>query len=53
LTRYILDDEGDSAVFCAGAPALLEVTRAEYVRLNADSKALEGALSLIPAGELE
>jgi hypothetical protein len=43
-TWYILDDEGDGAIFCAGDRALLEAVRADYVRLNKDSKALEQAL---------
>ena len=41
---YILDDEGDSATFCAGDAALLETVHAEAQRLNQDQKALEEAL---------
>jgi hypothetical protein len=49
-TWYILDDEGDVAVFCAGDPELLKAARADYDRLNSDGKALEEALDHLGPG---
>ena len=52
-TWYILDEEGDAAVFCAGEPALLDAVRADYKRLNGDANALERAIDRVPPAELE
>ena len=41
LTWYVLDDEAEGAVFCAGAPALLHAVDDEVTALNADPAALE------------
>ncbi|HEX8954102.1 MAG TPA: hypothetical protein VF945_19740 [Polyangia bacterium] len=52
-TWYLLDDEGESATFCAGAPQLLAAARADYKRLNGNAKALEEAIARIPPAERE
>jgi hypothetical protein len=52
-TWYVVDDEADAAIFCAGDPALLAAVRADHKRLNGNAKALNDALARIPPGELE
>lgn len=52
-TWFILDDEGEGAIVCAGDPGLLHDVRAEYDRLNANVKELERTLDQVPPSELE
>ena len=53
LTWYVLDDEAEAAIFCAGDKALLAEARADYERLNKDAKALERAIDRADPNELE
>jgi hypothetical protein len=52
-TWYVIDDEGDAAIFCSGDKALLNAARADYERLNKDAKALERMLDRFDPRVLE
>jgi hypothetical protein len=52
-TWYVLDDEAEAAIFCAGDKALLGAARADYDRLNKDAKALEHAIDGVDPNALE
>jgi hypothetical protein len=43
-TWYVIDDEAEGAVFCAGTPAFLHVVDDEVTTLNADTASLEQAI---------
>ena len=52
-TWYVLDDEAEGAIFCAGDKALLAAARADYDRLNKDAKALDHAIDGVDPSVLE
>ena len=51
--RYVIDDEGDAAIFCAQAPAFLEAIRTEWETVNESEPELARALDEADPAELE